>query len=116
MCFLSLLGLQPLDVLADMFPGGLLKIEDADMAGSRDLSSHVLPQTPSMQPPSWAPLSGTTDTPYYAGPQGSDIPISSPFQVAPIANLLDSWVMFRRQWRNRLHVDCWGQHDLVYQQ
>ncbi|KAK9826630.1 hypothetical protein WJX74_006799 [Apatococcus lobatus] len=66
----------------DIFSRGPLKIEDADMAGSRDLSSHVLPQTPSMQPPSWAPLSGTTDTPYYAGPQGSDLPISSPFQGA----------------------------------
>lgn len=75
-------------VCADIFPGGPLKIEDTDMAGSRDLSSHVLPQTPSMQPPSWAPLSGTTDTPYYAGPQGSDLPISSPFQVNIPSELL----------------------------
>ena len=67
---------------ADAFPGDPLKVREDDMTPSRDLSGHVLPQTPSMQHPSWAIMSGTTDTPY-AGPQGSELPISSPFQVHP---------------------------------
>ncbi len=68
------------DGIADAFLVDPVKIWEPNMTPSRDLSGHVLPQTPSMQPPSWAMISGTTDTPY-AGPQGSDLPISSPFQV-----------------------------------